>query len=608
MQTKLLDITNTIAQNYVNRVSYELNGITKNVQFLSTNKVLTDINFSNSDKLNLIENFVKSTPSKYYSMALYDKKGNVIVNTSNKEENVNVSNKSFFKSSLNGRSFLEKKPEFIDTVRFLHYSVPVYGYQNRIIGVLDARIPVTIFNDIIDNNDFYFRKNNSNSIFKFITHIMTTDGLEVYNNRYPYVKNNQNDISVYDHPSYSNIKNNMPLFYKNQFLLNITEPKTNPFNSSNMGWKFVFQGDLSFVANDYGRIVYEFILFSVLVLLLSIFIIYLFIKRTIFPLSKLKDIALNIGHGKFETKINLNGSDEIRDLAISLESMRRNILKFNNHLKDLVSERTKELEYTNSILKIKENQLMTINEELKNSNKTKEEFLSMMSHELKTPITPMKLYIEMLLHKNRNNNLNNFQKKALDVLYKNIVKLELVINDMFSVYKLELGNFRIRKETVDINKLIENNMIELKPLMKEKNIYFDYVINSRQNVICDPVRISQVLHNLISNAVDHVPEQGGRILIRVNDDISYSDDVTFDTKSGKLIVSVEDNGIGIPKEKAKDLFKKFYQIDTGLKRKHGGTGLGLAICKGIMEAHGESIWLDDTYSNGACFKFTLKKQ
>ncbi|MDN5846739.1 MAG: ATP-binding protein, partial [Candidatus Nitrosocosmicus sp.] len=106
----------------------------------------------------------------------------------------------------------------------------------------------------------------------------------------------------------------------------------------------------------------------------------------------------------------------------------------------------------------------------------------------------------------------------------------------------------------------------------------------------------------------HVPEHGGEITIRVDEDVKSSkmrsiDEVTTYHKS--VIFTVEDNGIGIRPENVGGLFKKFYQIDTGLRRKFGGTGLGLAICKGIIESHGGKIWIDSSYRNGASFKFSL---
>ncbi len=118
----------------------------------------------------------------------------------------------------------------------------------------------------------------------------------------------------------------------------------------------------------------------------------------------------------------------------------------------------------------------------------------------------------------------------------------------------------------------------------------------RYFTLCYPRRIEQVLSNLIKNSVDFVPDKGGRIIIRVEKGRNANSEFIF---------TVEDNGIGITAEERHKLFDKFYQIDTSVTRKHGGTGLGLAICRGIVEAHGGKIWIDDKYTNGAAFKFTI---
>jgi signal transduction histidine kinase len=99
-----------------------------------------------------------------------------------------------------------------------------------------------------------------------------------------------------------------------------------------------------------------------------------------------------------------------------------------------------------------------------------------------------------------------------------------------------------------------------------------------------------------------VPDNGnGKIIVRVQrDDNGNNNDMT--------LFSVEDNGIGINPDKADKLFQKFYQIDTGLTRRHAGTGLGLVICKGIIDAHGGKIWLDKSYRGGAAIKFTLSQK
>jgi signal transduction histidine kinase len=288
--------------------------------------------------------------------------------------------------------------------------------------------------------------------------------------------------------------------------------------------------------------------------------------------------------------------------------MRRNIENSNRNLIRKVRERTKDLERANEELRTKEFQVNSINNELRISNRAKEEFLSMISHELKTPITPMKLYIEMILKGSKSENLNEFQKKALDIMHRNILKLETIIEDIFTVYKLELNNFPINKEITNIAEIVENNVSALSPLMKDKNIKFNSIVNATGTILCDPLRISQVLSNLVNNAVDHVPENGGQITIRVDEDIhpsTISSNGIENEHRKSVVFTVEDNGIGIKPENMNGLFKKFYQIDTGLRRKYGGTGLGLAICKGIIESHGGKIWLDSTYHRGASFKFSL---
>ena len=117
------------------------------------------------------------------------------------------------------------------------------------------------------------------------------------------------------------------------------------------------------------------------------------------------------------------------------------------------------------------------------------------------------------------------------------------------------------------------------------------------------------MFNLVNNAVDHVPDKNGRITIRVekqnNMERSHPTSSEQHYTQDKVVFTIEDNGIGVKEENIAGLFKKFYQIDTGLRRKYGGTGLGLAICKGIIESHGGSIWLDSTYKDGARFKFTV---
>jgi signal transduction histidine kinase len=244
-------------------------------------------------------------------------------------------------------------------------------------------------------------------------------------------------------------------------------------------------------------------------------------------------------------------------------------------------------------LTMKERELRKTNEELQMVERGKDEFMSMINHELKTPLVPIKGYTDMLTKPKVMGELNEKQKKAVSYISYNIGKLELLVSDILDVYKLDMGRLKLVKKDVEVEKLIITNIFEFKRLADQKNVEIIPDLGYQGLVYCDQRRIDQVITNLIKNALDFVPADTGRIILRVS------------KKEEKLFFSVEDNGPGIPLEKIDSLFKKFYQIDTSISRKHGGTGLGLAISKGIIEAHGGEIWVDRSYTAGAKFVFTL---
>jgi two-component system sensor histidine kinase VicK len=244
-----------------------------------------------------------------------------------------------------------------------------------------------------------------------------------------------------------------------------------------------------------------------------------------------------------------------------------------------------------------------VNEQLLATEKAKEEFISMVSHELKTPLVPLKGYAQMLLRPKimGGAQVNERQKNAINAMNRNIEKLQALVEDVMDVYKLDMGKLRFSRSDTSITELIHETVSELRPLTLNKKIDLDANIQLNGTVFCDPNRIGQVLSNLIKNSIDFVPDTDGKIIVRVQkEDYNNNDD---DFKMA--LFTVEDNGIGINPEKADKLFQKFYQIDTGPTRKHAGTGLGLVICRGIIEAHGGKIWVDNTRRIGAAIKFTL---
>lgn len=342
------------------------------------------------------------------------------------------------------------------------------------------------------------------------------------------------------------------------------------------------------------------ILFGILIIGILVLVLY-FVARILRPISALTQATSEIEKGNLDVSVKRKGNDELSVLSDSFNSMVNSIKRYNERQNEL----TKALEFKNDELTETEKDLRRANEELVNTETAKEEFLSMISHELKTPLTPLKMYAEMLLKIRSMGELNEKQLKAMKMILRSISQLELLVNDIFDVYKLDIGKLQLNKNVVQVASLVKENMSELGLLMRDKQIQFNAEIippSEKVTVLCDPRRIGQVLANLIKNSVDFVPDKGGRITIRT--EAGYSKQ-TNDGNSNYVVFTIEDNGSGIPFEKINNLFKKFYQVDTSTKRKHGGTGLGLAICNGIVEGHGGKIWVDTNHTQGAMIKFTL---
>jgi signal transduction histidine kinase len=176
--------------------------------------------------------------------------------------------------------------------------------------------------------------------------------------------------------------------------------------------------------------------------------------------------------------------------------------------------------------------------------------------------------------------LNEDQKKRLRVVKDCTVRLQMLINDIFDVQKIELGRLRLNKADHRLSDIIKETIEEFMPTFEIEQIKIRTILDENILCSCDKKRVQQVLSNLIKNSIDFCPDNEGQILIRL-----YVED-----NNAKIIVT--DNGKGIMKEDISNLFGKFYQINTNTTREHGGTGLGLCICKGIIENHGGRIWIE----------------
>ena len=243
--------------------------------------------------------------------------------------------------------------------------------------------------------------------------------------------------------------------------------------------------------------------------------------------------------------------------------------------------------------KLLERRLESLLENLKTIDMEKEEFAAMVSHELKTPLIPISGYAELFLDGSLGN-ITKIQREKIHVMYENSILLTTLIQDILDAQKIELKRLNLDMRTESIKEITKRCIDIFRPIAEQKGIK---IVDETQDMMIrgDPDRILQVLNNIISNAIKFVPIQYGTITINSRND------------NDAVMISVKDNGIGIPKSKQKDLFKKFYQIDKSLTRKSGGTGLGLAISRGIIEAHGGEIWVESEENHWTTVNFTIQK-
>ncbi len=230
----------------------------------------------------------------------------------------------------------------------------------------------------------------------------------------------------------------------------------------------------------------------------------------------------------------------------------------------------------------------------KEVSKIKEDFTNMMVHELRAPLTAIKYSSEVILD-DEEMNLEE-RRKLIKIIDQQSKTLLEGIGSVLDAAKMESGKFTIAPVLGNIKDTIEKTIATFKPQADKKQIKLILSpFNPLPKFEFDELRISQVLNNLVSNSLKFTPESG-KIIISVK----------VSMEKQQLIISVSDNGIGIPKNEQQDLFSKFYQIrKTPRELSKGGTGLGLYIVKGIVEAHNGNIWVESEEGKGTTISFSI---
>ncbi len=335
-------------------------------------------------------------------------------------------------------------------------------------------------------------------------------------------------------------------------------------------------------AFDLGRLMVGISAMALLGMILLAFVISGNITK---PVKSLEDGAFGLLRGNFKP-IPVTSRNEIGRLTEIFNSTASELLEIRKKLEAKIEIANKDLEEKNK-------ELIAANEELKELDQLKSDFLSLVSHELKTPLSSMKISAEYL-ESDINVDIET-RKEMLSIILRNIDRQTRLINDILDLSKIKAGKAELHLENVLIQELAGNCISALKPLAINKNISLTLDVgNDLSPVIADREKLIIVLNNLLDNALKFTPE-GGNINI-----------LAAESADG-IEVRMKDTGIGIEKEKLEKIFDKFYQVDSSSIRKKGGCGLGLSISSEIIKAHGSKIHVESEPGKGSIFSFTLKK-
>jgi signal transduction histidine kinase len=279
-------------------------------------------------------------------------------------------------------------------------------------------------------------------------------------------------------------------------------------------------------------------------ILLTVGLTWVLSRRMVRPLLVMKEAAEALSKGSFEVKIPVRGNDEIAQLGGAI-----------NHLSN----------------------------DLNRVQTSRKEFLSSISHELRTPLSYVKGYSQALdegMLKTEEE-----RKKYIQVIRQEADRLTRLVEDLFDLTQMDEGKLRLLQEQVDLNEMIRKMVQSAQPRAQAKSIQLLYKAEKLPAIKGDFGRLSQVLFNLIDNAIRHTPERGKVI-------------IGAEVEHNHVKMVIQDTGSGVPQEELPYVWDRFYRVDKSRARQLGGTGLGLAIVKQIVEGHQGTIQMESEVEAG----------
>ena len=223
----------------------------------------------------------------------------------------------------------------------------------------------------------------------------------------------------------------------------------------------------------------------------------------------------------------------------------------------------------------------------------KSEFVSVASHQLRTPLSAIKWFLEMLIAGDAGA-INENQKEFLDRAYESNERMIKLVNDLLNVSRMESGKIKFEPKPTQLGDIFQSVITELTPLTRARNISIQSAFADAKlpEVFVDPDKMRQVIMNLVSNAIKYTSGRGKIELF-------------YERHPNELVFNIKDNGIGIPKDQQYKVFNKFFRADNVMKIQTEGSGLGLYIAKVMIESSGGRMWFSSQENKGTTFSFSL---
>ncbi|WP_426417301.1 ATP-binding protein [Aestuariirhabdus sp. LZHN29] len=312
------------------------------------------------------------------------------------------------------------------------------------------------------------------------------------------------------------------------------------------------------------------------------------------PLQKISNAVTHIRNGNLDTRINTDTGGELRTLESGINAMVSSLQQAHEEMQQNIEQSTRDLQETLETIEIQNIELDMARKEALEASRIKSEFLANMSHEIRTPLNGIIGFTNLLLR----SSLNDRQREYLQTIQSSSEGLLAIINDVLDFSKIEAGKLELESIPMNLGDTVDEVLNILAPSAHEKQLELVPLIYSDTptHLVGDPLRIKQILTNLVSNAIKFTNQ--GSITVRAMLEEQRE-------QTAVIKISVTDTGIGLSRDQQKELFKAFTQADTSTTRRIGGTGLGLVISKRLAQQMGGDIGLESEQGEGSTFWFTI---